>query len=210
MKKYMFLPIGMLIIALSGCVGSKRQKSLQSRKEKTVQGIAMPLSSDNQGLKVGFFDENIASIDDLESYILDEKSCGNYLAQDELEEVNFTLQEAKQHPELATNVVYFDYDSTHMRADQKDVARNVSKKVDQWVKQGYKVVFKGHSCKWHGTRSYNLALSGKRAQYMADLCKVPKDNIKVFGVGNEEPMTFENTKEGQSENRRVEIYPIAA
>ena len=214
MKKNILLVVVVLLIGLSGCFGGKKAKKVQHRREKSAQDVAMPLSGNNEEIKIGFFDENMGGFEDIEAYVLDEESPeGKDLMlahNDELAEISFSLEEPKQQHELATKVVYFDYDSAEVQDDQKSAVDMISKKVVQWEKQGYKVVFKGHSCKWHGTRAYNIALSGQRAQCMADLCNVPKDNIKVFGVGSEEPVIFENTKEGQSPNRRVEVYAIAA
>jgi outer membrane protein OmpA-like peptidoglycan-associated protein len=68
----------------------------------------------------------------------------------------------------------------------------------------------GHACLWHGTGAYNLSLSGERAQWLADACNIAHDKVKIFGVGNEEPIVRNNTKDEQAINRRVEVYAIAA
>lgn len=205
-KKFLVIPF-ILLVGLSGCGGwSKKANRTQSRR-RTATKVVKPQQDDE--MKLGFFDENI---EDMESFVLDQESGTKdmALAHNELSEVNFSLDEPKQEPGLETQVVYFDFDSTDMRNDQKNSVNNVISKIKQWEKQGYKVVCKGHSCKWHGTRAYNLALSQQRAQCMADLCKISKNAMKVFGVGNEEPVSFENTMQGQAPNRRVEIYPISA
>jgi outer membrane protein OmpA-like peptidoglycan-associated protein len=59
-----------------------------------------------------------------------------------------------------------------------------------------------------GTASYNRDLSLKRAQVVAEpLIKggVPAKDIKVVGLGEQNPIADNATAEGRSENRRVAI-----
>jgi outer membrane protein OmpA-like peptidoglycan-associated protein len=59
-----------------------------------------------------------------------------------------------------------------------------------------------------GTRDYNLVLSLKRAQAVANFLaahKVEKDRIIVQGFGEDYPLARNSTKRGRSLNRRTEI-----
>ena len=201
-----------VLLTLSGCWGKKPQK-VTPKKKKSEQ-IAMPVAGDDQSIQLSFFDEEVGAFEDVESFVLDDDANQDsditLAFNDSDGQLDFSLEEPAVQPDQETQVVHFDYDSFNVKDDQKSTIADVNKKISKWTKQNLKVVFKGHACKWHGTRAYNLALSGQRAQWIADMCNIPKDNIKVFGVGNEEPMVFENSKDGQSANRRVEIYPIAA
>lgn len=203
--------LGLLFICIIGLSGCKKQKP--APKKGDSKQVNMPFSDSTKNAKVSFFDADVNEFEDNESFVLDEES-GNkdiMVAQNSSNETEL----AWGHPAVQqgqTQVVYFDYDSTQPRADQKGKLATVKNKVKEWTQQGYNVVCKGHACKWHGTRSYNVALSNQRAKWMADICKecqIPANSIKFFGVGNEEPVSNETTFESQAVNRRVEIYPVA-
>jgi len=200
-----FLPI---LLILSGCGGKKPQKVVP-RKSGTV---AMPAPGDDQNIQLSFFDEEVGAFDDVEAFVLNNDESQDeelvLAANDTAGQLEFDLQETEADED--TQVVFFDYDSYKIREDQKPAVVELKHQIKEWVNEGKTVVFKGHSCKWHGTRAYNLALSGQRAQWIADYCGVSKDNVKVFGVGSEEPLVFDDSQAGQGPNRRVEIYAIAA
>jgi outer membrane protein OmpA-like peptidoglycan-associated protein len=201
-----FIP---LLLLLGACGGKKPQRVSSLKRSSQV---AMPVPRDDQNIELSFFDEEVGAFNDVESFVLDNDANQVNIAlafNDSDAQLDFNLEETTE-ADQDTQVVFFDFDSYKIKDDQKPAVAELKKKITQWVKDGKKVVFKGHSCKWHGTRAYNLALSGQRAQWIADYCKVPKDNVKVFGVGSEEPLVFDNSKDGQGPNRRVEVYAIAA
>ncbi len=62
-----------------------------------------------------------------------------------------------------------------------------------------------------GTAKYNYKLSEKRAKIVADYLTskgVDKDRLVVKGIGFDEPIATNDTEEGRSQNRRVEINII--
>ncbi len=60
-----------------------------------------------------------------------------------------------------------------------------------------------------GPRAYNLSLSEKRAEavvrYLTTTYDVPLRNIHKLGVGSEDPVADNSTREGRQQNRRVEV-----
>lgn len=60
-----------------------------------------------------------------------------------------------------------------------------------------------------GTPALNLALSEKRAEavvrYLTTTYNVPLRNIHKLGVGSEDPVADNSTREGRQQNRRVEV-----
>ena len=60
-----------------------------------------------------------------------------------------------------------------------------------------------------GPNVYNLKLSMLRAvsvrEYLEEKCELHKLETLVYGLGKSEPLSENNSKEGRSENRRVEI-----
>lgn len=191
-----------LVLALAGLSGCKRNQKLTQYTKTSDQQVTMPFKGDNKNTKVSFFNEDAQNFDDIDTFALDEDSLntdGKTLAFNDTPGL-----------ETETKTVLFDYDSASPRKDQVSALNAVQESINDWVAKGYKVVFKGHSCRWHGTRAYNIALSQQRAQSLADMCNVAKENLSVFGVGNEEPIAFDNSKDGQAPNRRVDVYPLTA
>jgi len=210
MKKYSFTLSLVLLSLLAGCGGKKT-----TIPEQPEQSLTMPLSNNpKEKTMLSFFDdEKIPAFEEVETFVLDEdspKQTNQKLAQAGNE--SFNLEEPKHSVDKEKCVVYFDYDSNSIRNDQKATIASLKKEIKKWIKQGYKVVFRGHSCHWSPKADsvYNMILSNERARSLADMLQVPEENRTIVGLGYEEPMVLEGTrtKEGQAPNRRVEIYPI--
>lgn len=157
--------------------------------------------------------------DDVEAFVLEEEQFSNPLEgtllthnHDEPIMQDYSLEQLDTKDEL--QVVYFPYDSKEPAGKQQELLHMIAQKAQETVKEGKTICCKGHSCQWHGTRAYNLALSNSRAHtiagYLEKEAGIPKEKIKIFGVGTEEPVAFEDSKDGQAPNRRVEIYSLAA
>lgn len=214
MKKGLLFVGCAFLLVLQGCKSPKAW--IPKRTKKDEKKVNMPLSGDkDKSTKVSFFDSTVEAFEDMESFVLEQEAADArshvMVAQNNTaSDADFTLEEHTPTVDKETQVVYFDYDSSAVRKDQKGHVKAVQDKIAEWAKKGYKVVFKGHSCLYHGTPIYNAALSNDRAFAVAKMFDLKEDVVKVFGVGNEEPVVFENTIEKQAPNRRVEIYPIAA
>jgi outer membrane protein OmpA-like peptidoglycan-associated protein len=70
------------------------------------------------------------------------------------------------------------------------------------------IIVAGHTCSL-GSEKYNLELSRKRAEsvaaYLTQTKGIPNDNIRIEYYGEKLPLAFNDTEEGRSRNRRVEI-----
>ena len=66
------------------------------------------------------------------------------------------------------------------------------------------------SKKWRSQFSDNWDLSSRRAgevaRYLIWGTGFPRENITVSGRADVEPVASNNTKEGQAQNRRIEIF----
>ncbi len=119
-------------------------------------------------------------------------------------------------------VVYFDFDKSSIREDQKAVIAQDLEKIKELVKDSEQagivatVVVEGHACHSAGTPSYNMALSEYRASIVGDIVtkELKKEGlttaaVKVVGRGQEMPVV-EGSREEQAPNRRVELHIIHA
>ncbi len=109
---------------------------------------------------------------------------------------------------LATRVIYFDFDSSEIRPDQRATVDAHTQYLASHPDQ--KVVLEGHTDE-RGSREYNMALGERRAkavQQVMLLQGVGADQIKVISYGEERPVAMGHDESAWQLNRRVElVYP---
>ena len=109
-------------------------------------------------------------------------------------------------PELST--IYFDYDQSSIRADQKDTLRNnvAAIKAGSWST----VVVEGH-CDERGSEEYNLALGERRAnsvrQYLVD-SGVDRARIDTVSFGEARAAAPGHSESAWAFNRRAEFRVV--
>jgi len=101
----------------------------------------------------------------------------------------------------------FDFDKASLKPEFKPTLGKVAQVLQDDASVTIRVV--GHTDSV-GSEAYNLALSKKRAQAVADYIstksyRVRAENIQVIGKGESEPVASNDTKEGREINRRVVI-----
>jgi len=109
---------------------------------------------------------------------------------------------------LARRVIYFDYDSSEILAeDQETVTAHATYLASN---PGQMVTLEGHTDE-RGSREYNIALGERRAQSVQrvfELQGVSPDQITVVSYGEEKPAAEGHSETAWRLNRRVEIvYP---
>jgi outer membrane protein OmpA-like peptidoglycan-associated protein len=210
-QKTLVFAMILLTIALSGCKKSqKRSSTPRNNKNQTEQigDVAMPLAQ-NDSTMISLFDE------DIEAFVLQEETENPFM-QDSMTVAQNDLDiswEEPTHLKDEIKVVHFSYDSSKPLENEKLALEDLTKKAQEIYKNDRMVCVKGHSCKYHGTDAYNVALSMKRASTIKEnlvQAGIPESHLKVFGVGNEEPVAFDDSLDGQAPNRRVEMYALAA
>ncbi len=210
-QKTLVFAMILLTIALSGCKKSqKRSSTSRNNKNQTEQigDVAMPLAQ-NDSTMISLFDE------DIEAFVLEEETENPFM-QDSMTAAQNDLDiswEEPTHLKDEIKVVHFSYDSSKPLENEKLALEDLTKKAQEIYKNDRMVCVKGHSCKYHGTDAYNVALSMKRASTIKEnlvQAGIPESHLKVFGVGNEELVSFDDSLEGQAPNRRVEMYALAA
>lgn len=104
----------------------------------------------------------------------------------------------------ALKTVYFDFDKSDIRSDQKSVMEGNA----NWIKgHSKKVGIAGH-CDERGTNEYNVALGQRRAngakKYLVSL-GVADGSLSTVSHGEEKPTCTQSTEACWAKNRRDEF-----
>jgi len=114
------------------------------------------------------------------------------------------VESAAEVPAFET--VYFDFDSSDLRQDARDVLTK-NAEILLKSKQAPKIRIEGH-CDERGSAEYNLALGERRAksalQYLLTLGVQP-DRLSVISYGKEKPAVQGNDEAAWAKNRRAEF-----
>ena len=214
-----------LLLLVPGCRNktpkdeSLRHKAIQSEVDIPVAGDAIK----------SFFedDEDVQdfSLDDADIALMQEAAAHDNLMQqvDTTGDVSdFTWAEAQEAADEVFKAIYFEFDGSGIREDQKQVAdfdvELAKKKIAENSDHQVTVVVDGHACHSAGTPAYNLAISERRARTVRDYLiaqGIPADNIKIVGRGDESPAIVDGQKvsgnrQEQWANRRSEVHIIHA
>ena len=114
--------------------------------------------------------------------------------------------EALHQEMMSLSTVYFDYDMSNIREDQRSALDENARKLREYQPED-SVVVEGH-CDERGTIEYNLALGEQRAQavktYLSD-AGVAEDRIETVSYGEEQPAVMGGDESAWSQNRRAEL-----
>ena len=106
-------------------------------------------------------------------------------------------------------LVYFDYDSANIRADQ---VAGLERSADYLKKNGSVRVRVEGNCDERGATEYNMALGGRRAEAVAAFLAnrgVERERLSPLSRGEENPMDLGHGEAAWSKNRRGEFFYIA-
>lgn len=129
----------------------------------------------------------------------------------EEEVVEEVVAEAPKEPESRTETIVsnqnanFDTDSDVLTQSGEDIILSVVDEIASLDTIGSLTVI-GHTDS-SGSEAYNQDLSERRAQSVADLLssRLPNADMRVVGLGESSPIAPNDTSEGRSQNRRVEV-----
>ena len=105
-----------------------------------------------------------------------------------------------------TSDILFDHNSAALRSTSRTTLQELARNFSQYPDN--QIVVEGHTDAT-GTDTYNKRLSEQRASNVADYLidnGVRSSNITVYGYGEEDPKSTNETAEGRQLNRRVEIH----
>ncbi len=118
---------------------------------------------------------------------------------------NFNPETDVDYQTLASNTVYFAFDSSNVGGPE----RGKLEQVHQWMvaNPGHELYLAGHADK-RGTPEYNRALGERRAQavreYLVGLGLRPGD-LHTNSYGSDRPAVQGDNEDAYAKNRRVEI-----
>ncbi|MBA3954253.1 OmpA family protein [Candidatus Dependentiae bacterium] len=109
--------------------------------------------------------------------------------------------------------IYYDFDQYDVRPDQEGALKHNLQIARKLADKGLVLVVEGHACNSAGSSAYNMMLSEKRAQALADYLVsngVDESQLRVVGRGSELCIIPSGTRQQQAPNRRVEVYAYKA
>ena len=107
---------------------------------------------------------------------------------------------------MSLSTIYFDYDMSNVREDQRSAMDENARKLREYQPEDMLVV-EGH-CDERGTIEYNLALGEQRAQavktYLVD-AGVAEGRVETVSFGEEQPAVMGDNESAWAQNRRAEL-----
>lgn len=115
--------------------------------------------------------------------------------------------QTKISPKVALPI-QFNHNSDEPTGQGRKILGELGQALASKTLRGSSFMICGHTDS-DGAERYNLELSRKRAErvkkYLAKEHKIPRENLKVEGFGENQPIASNETSEGKAKNRRVEI-----
>lgn len=104
----------------------------------------------------------------------------------------------------------FSFDSDKLSDGGKAYIRHYRDELRDALAQAYAIIVLGYTDST-GDENYNLGLSQRRAQAVADYLTslgVPADKMKIVGRGENDPIVPNDTEQNRAQNRRVEVVVV--
>lgn len=206
--------LALVLLAVPGC---------QKRTTEVVTTTKTPSHGERSGESKAKPETKPIFDEDVEGFVLEEPGNAFAAPSEETEEEDINVVEhdvvddawidkrLAQAQEYGFKTIYFNYDDSKVRPDQKSVLEYDMRKVADLTRSGKTVIVEGHACRFAGNATYNMHLSEKRANSVADYFVehgVSRDKLKTVGRGYEMCIIPEGDMEQQAPNRRVEFYVL--
>lgn len=191
-----------ILLLIPACVTSRKATSAKKTVSTSAESSTKTLAPE-----VMVFEEEIDSFslqdDDIE-YTSAPASSDSSVA----EPRSTLVVDDRDTESYPFETIYFDFDKSQVREDQKNALKENVKLAKKAAKEGRTIVIEGHTCGF-GTKAHNQLLSLNRAQGVANFAKsegIPASSIKVVGRGSDMMLVASGDKAQQAPNRRVEMY----
>ena len=181
--------------ALFGALGGAAIGAIATRKEKRTKGVLLgAVGGGLAGAAVGNYMDNQKK--DFEKVLATERDSGAIIVEkvsDNNLRVTMTAQTA------------FDVDSSTIKGGFHSSMNKIADVINKYGKTTLDVL--GHTDST-GSDKYNQALSERRAQAVAQYFaskNVHQERLRIEGAGKSQPRASNDTEQGRTKNRRVEI-----
>lgn len=202
----------MAVVVVSACATTTDPYTGEERATRTSKGAAI-------GAGVGAVVGAISGGDRLKRAAigagvgaLSGAAIGSYMDRQEAElrrQLEGTgVSVTRRDDEIILNMpgnVTFGFDSAGLRSEFYEVLNSVALVLDEYEKTV--LVIDGHTDST-GSRSYNMALSQRRAESVGDYLiaqNIQPVRIATYGYGPDHPVASNDTEAGRQANRRVEL-----
>lgn len=151
--------------------------------------------------------------DSMKSFAIDDKiSKHTASANNDNKSPLFSWEDAgAEESKKQFQTLYFDFDKDYIKPSEDAKLEKDINEAKKMIKQGKTIVIEGHACHSAGSRAYNMALSERRARFVASKfaeAGINPIDIKIAPRGQEMPVVKNGNREQQAPNRRVEIFAI--
>jgi len=121
------------------------------------------------------------------------------------------IENIDNYQQVKTASVLFDFNKSNLTDDGKQALGDITQSIGSM--KHYAIEVEGFT-DTVGSKSYNLELSRRRAdsvvRYLTEDGHVPLVRIHVIGLGEDQPVGDNHTRDGRKQNRRVEVRVMAA
>jgi outer membrane protein OmpA-like peptidoglycan-associated protein len=190
------------LILVPGCATKKYVRQEAAAIDQKVEGIETAIEENQKRIK-----EHDERLETLGSLITQQ--------QDQIKGVDGKIEEVRKATQgkllfkeiLKNDQARFKFDSSELGPEAKAALDMFVQKLVQ-ENRGVYLEIQGHTDST-GEDSYNLLLGRKRAEavmeYFYMQYHIPLHRMQVFSYGSSAPISDNKTKDGRSQNRRVEI-----
>lgn len=209
-KNFLLVSI-MLMTVLGGCKKNQKKSSSENKsffskihnkknQKKSIEESAEPFDLEKNAMK---------------TFALDDQTSKHTTSSTKpSESPMFSWEDsAAEETKHLFKTLYFEFDKDILGSDQQSALKDDIAEIKKMIKQGKIIVIEGHACHSAGSAIYNLAISERRARYVAQKCAeagIDSIHIKIAPRGQEMPVVKGGNRKQQARNRRVEIYAIDA
>lgn len=185
-------------------VKSKNKKAKAKRTAFFSRGKGIPTSSGRDEGK--YFDEEV------EKFVLGEDEEFDVGKEMLVAQADKNEWKVVSDAGLACESIHFDFNSAEITATESEKLAYDVECIKDWLdKDGTAITLEGHSDKHYISKTYNIAVSERRARRVRDRlieAGVEPDKIKIVAYGDMKPAVDVAGKERR--NRRVEFVEVAA
>jgi len=220
--------IGLLVLGSAGCLATR--KYVQTQAVEPLQG-KLQIVDKKLDTKTTELDEHITEVDRHAEQGYSAASAKAQTADEHAQQANQSAQGAQQTADKGVNMankaqgqidnidnyqpvktesVLFGFNRAELTDEDQQQLASLTETLSSL--KHYAIEVEGFT-DTVGPKQYNLQLSQRRAdtvvRYLTENAHVPLVRIHVLGLGEDEPVADNHTRDGRKQNRRVDVRVMA-